>query len=70
MSPIAKTKSSQKQINRFREKALELGCDEDEADFDAKLVALAKSKPISESELKGKRRRISNGLSNSDNDLH
>jgi RNA processing factor Prp31 len=33
------------QIDRFREKARELGCDEDEAAFDEKLRQIARHKP-------------------------
>jgi hypothetical protein len=33
------------QIERFKQTARELGCDEDEAAFDEKLRALAKQKP-------------------------
>lgn len=34
-----------KQIGRFKEAALRIGCDEDEAVFDEKLKAIAKQKP-------------------------
>ncbi len=37
--------SDKPQIERFREKARELGCDEDEAAFDAKLRQIAQYKP-------------------------
>jgi hypothetical protein len=33
------------QIDRFREAARQLGCDEDEAAFDEKLKVIAKQKP-------------------------
>ncbi len=33
------------QIDRFREAARQLGCDEDEAAFDEKLTRIAKHKP-------------------------
>ncbi len=34
------------QIDRFKELARELGCDEDEAAFDAAVKKLSKSKPL------------------------
>ena len=38
----------EKQIEAFKAKALELGCDEDEKAFDDKLRRIAKSKPEKE----------------------
>ncbi len=37
--------SNKKQIDKFREKAKELECNESEKDFDAKLKILVKEKP-------------------------
>ncbi len=42
--------SKAKQIDRFKEAARALGCDEDEAAFDAKLAEVAKHKPTPTSE--------------------
>jgi len=45
------------QIERFREAARELGCDDDEAAFDEKLRQIMRAKPVSQAALiKGKRR--------------
>lgn len=41
----ARSKNDLKQIDRFKEAARELGCDEDEARFDEKLGKLVKHKP-------------------------
>jgi len=46
------TKSDQSQIDRFKELARELGCDEDEAAFDRALKKLTESKPLSTHEPK------------------
>jgi len=40
------------QIERFREAAIELGCDDDEATFDANLKKLAETKPLPKHEPK------------------
>ena len=40
------------QSSRFIEAARELGCDEDESAFDAKLTTIAKGKPLSMDEVK------------------
>lgn len=42
------------QIERFKQTARELGCDEDEAAFDEKLKALAKQKMKAKEESPGK----------------
>jgi hypothetical protein len=47
----AKTADAE-QYRRFVEKARELGCDEDEAAFDAKLRAIARQKPKDEAKPK------------------
>ena len=39
------TQEKKPQIDRFKEAARALGCDEDEAAFDEKLKAIAKQKP-------------------------
>lgn len=39
------TSDQKSQIDRFKEAARELGCDEDETRFDAKLGKLVKHKP-------------------------
>lgn len=41
----ADNKIKANQIDRFKEAARELGCDEDEARFDEKLKEIAKHKP-------------------------
>jgi hypothetical protein len=43
------------QIERFREAAIELGCDDDEAKFDATLAKLLKSGPPAKYEPKKRR---------------
>ena len=43
---MSDTKKSQ--IERFQEAARKLGCDEDEAAFDAKLAAIARQRPKAE----------------------
>ncbi len=43
--PSSPLESNAAQIDRFKELARELGCDEDEAAFDEKLNALAQQKP-------------------------
>jgi hypothetical protein len=44
------TKGKQPQIDRFKEAARALSCDESETAFDAKLADIAKHKPASEPE--------------------
>ena len=39
-------KHDPKQLDRFKETARQLGCDEDEAAFDEKLKSIAKAKPM------------------------
>lgn len=43
--PTKKNSEDPKQIDRFKEAAREIGCDEDEARFDEKLDKLVKHKP-------------------------
>ncbi len=43
----------QSQIDRFKETARQLGCDEDEAAFDDKLKQIAKVKPKAEGGAEG-----------------
>ena len=38
--------TDKEQIDRFQEAARQLGCDEDEVAFDAKLAEIAKKKPV------------------------
>ena len=45
MKTSGKKLSEATQIDRFRETARQLGCDEDEAAFDEKLKVIAKAKP-------------------------
>lgn len=42
----AKDAASAEQLERFKETARALGCDEDEAAFDEKLKAIARPKPV------------------------
>ena len=44
-----KTVDDPAQIDRFKQAARELGCDEDEAAFKAKLAVIARQKPKDES---------------------
>jgi hypothetical protein len=44
--PDPKPSDEMEQIDRFKELARELGCDEDEAAFEAALKKLAESKPL------------------------
>ncbi len=49
--------SDQPQIDRFKELARELGCDEDEAAFDEALKKVAETKPLPKHEPKKRRKR-------------
>ena len=55
---VANMKSGDTQIDRFKELARELGCDEDEAAFDATLKKLAEAAPLPKREPK---KRKTNG---------
>jgi hypothetical protein len=44
-APTTNRKQSKTQVQRFVAKARELGCDEDEAAFEAKLKKIAKAPP-------------------------
>jgi hypothetical protein len=41
--------TKKRQIDRFREAAREIGCDEDEAEYKEKLTVIARQKPEQES---------------------
>ena len=51
------TKTDQSQIVRFKELARELGCDEDEAAFEAALTKLAQAEPPPKHEPKKRQRK-------------
>jgi hypothetical protein len=52
----AMAKKPSEQVERFREAARMLGCDEDEAAFEAKLKKMAKAQPPKQAAKKPKKR--------------
>jgi hypothetical protein len=57
MANQANPKTDSAQIDRFKELARELGCDEDEAAFDAAVKKLSESKPLPKHEPKKRVRK-------------
>jgi hypothetical protein len=56
MKVMAQKKSNESQVERFKEAARMLGCDEDEAAFEAKLKKIAKAQAPKKRVKKPKRR--------------
>jgi hypothetical protein len=54
MKVMAKKKSDESQVERFKEAARMLGCDEDEAAFEARLKKIAAAPPAKPIEKKKK----------------